>query len=206
MKSFNNNRKLEIYAKLMDGRFIDKEEEADFYCVSLKTIQRDLEAIRYFLENYSHKYRLVYDKKLNIYRLNNCITSISVPTTIALIKILLGTKAFTKKELKTIIKELFAEGYGYWGRFDKYGCSALAEEQDDYIKKIIQNELFNYREPAHGKAILNMIDKIAKAIAEQTILKIWYKRMDGSLVIREINPCCNFIFRILFLYAGVFYK
>lgn len=33
-----------------------------------------------------------------------------------------------------------------------------------------------------------MIDKIAKAIAEQTILKIWYKRMDGSLVIREINP------------------
>lgn len=48
MKSFNNNRKLEIYAKLMDGRFIDKEEEADFYCVSLKTIQRDLEAIRYF--------------------------------------------------------------------------------------------------------------------------------------------------------------
>ena len=39
MKSFNNNRKLEIYAKLMDGRFIDKEEEADFYCVSLKTIQ-----------------------------------------------------------------------------------------------------------------------------------------------------------------------
>lgn len=30
MKSFNNNRKLEIYAKLMDGRFIDKEEEADF--------------------------------------------------------------------------------------------------------------------------------------------------------------------------------
>lgn len=188
MKSFNNNRKLEIYAKLMDGRFIDKEEEADFYCVSLKTIQRDLEAIRYFLENYSHKYRLVYDKKLNIYRLNNCITSISVPTTIALIKILLGTKAFTKKELKTIIKELFVEGYGYWGRFDKYGCSSLAEEQDDYIKKIIQNELFNYREPAHGKAILNMIDKIAKAIAEQTILKIWYKRMDGSLVIREINP------------------
>lgn len=29
MKSFNNNRKLEIYAKLMDGRFIDKGNEAE---------------------------------------------------------------------------------------------------------------------------------------------------------------------------------
>ena len=101
---------------------------------------------------------------------------------------------FTKKELKTIIKELFVEGYGYWGRFDKYGCSSLAEEQDDYIKKIIQNELFNYREPAHGKAILNMIDKIAKAIAEQTILKIWYKRNGWKPCDTRNKSGCNFIF------------
>ena len=66
MKSFNNNRKLEIYAKLMDGYFIDKGNEAEIYDVSLKTIQRDLEAIRDFLERYSYKYRLVYDKKLNV--------------------------------------------------------------------------------------------------------------------------------------------
>ena len=190
MKSFNNNRKLEIYAKLMDGNFIDKGNEAEIYDVSLKTIQRDLEAIRDFLERYSYKYRLVYDKKLNIYRLNNCITSISVPTTIAVIKILLGTKAFTKKELKTIIKEISPDGFGYWERGEKYydWCSDLAEKDSNYIKKIVQNEVFNYKEPEHGKAILDTIGKIAKAIAEQTVLKILYKRMDGSHVIREINP------------------
>ncbi len=190
MKSFNNNRKLEIYAKLMDGYFIDKGNEAEIYDVSLKTIQRDLEAIRDFLERYSYKYRLVYDKKLNVYRLNNCITSISVPTTIAVIKILLGTKAFTKKELKTIIKEISPDGFGYWERGEKYydWCSDLAEKDSNYIKKIVQNEVFNYKEPEHGKAILDTIGKIAKAIAEQTVLKILYKRMDGSLVIREINP------------------
>ena len=88
------------------------------------------------MENYSQN-RLVYGKKLHMHRLNNCITSISTNGN-SIDILLLGTKAFTKKELKTIIKEL-VEGYGYWGRFDKYGCSSLAEEQDDYIKKIIQN-------------------------------------------------------------------
>lgn len=48
MKNLNRNRKLEIYAKLMDGGFIDKGNEAEIYDVSLKTIQRDLEAIRDF--------------------------------------------------------------------------------------------------------------------------------------------------------------
>ena len=103
---------------------------------------------------------------------------------------MLGTKAFTKKELKTIIKEISPDGFGYWERGEKYydWCSDLAEKDSNYIKKIVQNEVFNYKEPEHGKAILDTIGKIAKAIAEQTVLKILYKRMDGSLVIREINP------------------
>lgn len=46
-----NNRILSIYTKLLNGQLIKKEEMAQTYGVNPKSIQRDLENIRNFLDN-----------------------------------------------------------------------------------------------------------------------------------------------------------
>ena len=45
------SRVLDIYTKLMNGSLVRKEEEAAKYNVNERSIQRDIEDIRLFLEN-----------------------------------------------------------------------------------------------------------------------------------------------------------
>ena len=149
MDNINKNRKLSIYSRLIRGCYIDKEEEAENYGVSLRTIQRDLEDIRDFMAEENSSNKIIYDKKLDMYRASYSEDAIVTTTAIALIKILLGCKAFTKNELKRIIEEL-CPGYYDWN-------SEVTKEKNDYIKKLIQNELFNYVSPVHGKTILIMM-------------------------------------------------
>lgn len=180
MDNINKNRKLSIYSKLIRGCYIDKEEEAENYGVSLRTIQRDLEDIRDFMAEENSGNKIIYDKKLDMYRASYSEDAIVTTTAIALIKILLGCKAFTKNELKRIIEEL-CPGYYDWN-------SEATKEKNDYVKKLIQNELFNYVSPVHGKTILKTISEINDAIINQKILKIHYRRMEGNIVTREIKP------------------
>lgn len=180
MDNINKNRKLSIYSRLIRGCYIDKEEEAENYGVSLRTIQRDLEDIRDFMAEENSGNKIIYDKKLDMYRASYSEDAIVTTTAIALIKILLGCKAFTKNELKRIIEEL-CPGYYDWN-------SEATKEKNDYVKKLIQNELFNYVSPVHGKTILKTISEINDAIINQKILKIHYRRMEGNIVTREIKP------------------
>lgn len=113
MDNINKNRKLSIYSRLIRGCYIDKEEEAENYGVSLRTIQRDLEDIRDFMAEENSGNKIIYDKKLDMYRASYSEDAIVTTTAIALIKILLGCKAFTKNELKRIIEEL-CPGYYDW--------------------------------------------------------------------------------------------
>ena len=174
MDNINKNRKLSIYSRLIRGCYIDKEEEAENYGVSLRTIQRDLEDIRDFMAEENSGNKIIYDKKLDMYRASYSEDAIVTTTAIALIKILLGCKAFTKNELKRIIEEL-CPGYYDWS-------SEVTKEKNDYVKKLIQNELFNYVSPVHGKTILKTISEINDAIINQKILKIHYRRMEGNIV------------------------
>ena len=68
---FKYNRVLLIYNKLMNGEVINKKREAELFNVTLRSIQRDIEDLRCFLVDNDIKKELVYDKKLNGYRLVN---------------------------------------------------------------------------------------------------------------------------------------
>lgn len=45
------NRILSLYTKLLDGEIINKKEEAQIFNIAERSIQRDIEDLRCFLEN-----------------------------------------------------------------------------------------------------------------------------------------------------------
>jgi len=55
IKSDQIERVLQMYAKLSDGYVVNKAEEAVRYGVNEKSIQRDIEHIRNFLDNDSER-------------------------------------------------------------------------------------------------------------------------------------------------------
>ena len=54
------NRVLQLYAKLSDGYIINKTEEAELYGVDERSIQRDIDDIRNFLDNDSERILLLF--------------------------------------------------------------------------------------------------------------------------------------------------
>lgn len=68
-----SRRVLEIYASLLDGKTVYKKELAQKYEVNERTIQRDFDDIRGFLDKQALETGilnyLIYDKVLNGYRL-----------------------------------------------------------------------------------------------------------------------------------------
>ena len=97
-------RILGIYTKLMDGCLVRKAEEAARYGVDMRSIQRDIDDIRNFLEMETEHTGLVnavvYDNTKKGYCLEQ-IYKIKLTNSeiLALCKILLDSRAFTKDEI-----------------------------------------------------------------------------------------------------------
>ncbi|MFD3448151.1 hypothetical protein ACFDTO_26520 [Microbacteriaceae bacterium 4G12] len=63
------NRVLSMYDRLCKGYMLTKKAEADSFRVSEKTIQRDLNSIRTFLETTKTNQYLEYDRVQKVYKL-----------------------------------------------------------------------------------------------------------------------------------------
>lgn len=103
MDSPKSNRILYLYSELLDDRMIKKSEVARRFHVTEKSIQRDLNEIRDFLDcrNMEEGSRdvLIYDYQKKGYRLEqDGKTGLSNAETLAVSKILLESRAFTKKK------------------------------------------------------------------------------------------------------------
>lgn len=98
-------RVLNIYTKLMKGGLVNKAEEAQNCGVNERSIQRDLEDIRDFMDLNAGKdgvvNTVVYDRVQKGYRLEKTYQpKFSNPEVLAICKILLESRAFTKKKWK----------------------------------------------------------------------------------------------------------
>lgn len=104
-------RILEIYTRLMNGHGINKSEKAKFYNVNTRSIQRDIEDIRRYLSNEAANTgftnSIKYDRSKNIYRFEQSNGAmLSKSEALAVCKILLDSRAFTKKEMERILDRL----------------------------------------------------------------------------------------------------
>lgn len=173
-------RVLGIYQKLMDGYLVNKAEEAQTYGVNERSIQRDIEDIRAFLdcsmEQSGIENTVIYDRINKGYRLEQLYRlKLSNSEIFAICKILLESRAFTRKEMSDILGRLIE-------------C-CVPESNRKAVKDLIRNEEFHYVEPRHKSVYVDKMWDIGQAVRENRYMEIRYhKRKGDATVRRKIQP------------------
>lgn len=173
------DRLLYMYSRLVDGKMLYKKEEAQRFGCSLRSIQRDIEDLRSFLHEQNEAsglvQDLVYNQKLGAYQLvppsRNLLSNEEV---FATLKILLESRAFTKKELYPII--------------DKLIDCCIPKTEQQRVSELIGNEKLLYVEPQHKDKFLKKKWELSGAVREQQEVTITYRRTDGVQVQRTVQP------------------
>ena len=171
-------RVLSIYTKLLDGIVVNKLEEAANYGVDHRSIQRDIDAIRNFLlENADETGGLnsvVYSRKKKGYHLEKpSKIELFDGEALAICKILLDSRAFSKKELEKILGKL-AE-------------SCIFSNSRRLVREMVRNEEFHYEEP-HGEILSGRIWEISKAISQHNYMELEYIPAEGVPQKCRIKP------------------
>lgn len=173
------DRLLYMYSRLVDGKMLYKKEEAQRFGCSLRSIQRDIEDLRSFLHEQNEAsglvQDLVYNQKLGAYQLvppsRNLLSNEEV---FATLKILLESRAFTKKELYPII--------------DKLIDCCIPKTEQQRVSELIGNEKLLYVEPQHKDKFLKKMWELSGAVREQQEVTITYRRTDDVQVQRTVQP------------------
>lgn len=179
-KSDKIERVLDIYTKLLNGYIINKKEEAIKYGVNERSIQRDIDDIRNYLENNAMDAgcvnAVIYDYLEKGYRLEkNNKVKLSNSEVLAICKILLDSRAFTKEEMTNMLHKIIS-------------CCVPKNNRKRVID-LISNELFHYVEPKHKTRFIDMMWNIGQAIREHRYIMIEYLRMkDKAIVTRKVEP------------------
>lgn len=174
------DRLLYFYSLLSEGKVIYKEEEAEHFNCSTRSIQRDIEDIRAFLHDQSEKtgyvQDLVFDRSVKGYRLQPAIRQVlSNEEVFAVLKILLESRAFTKQELNPILDKLIE-------------C-CVPKENKRMVGDLIANEKYHYVEPRHGTNYLLPMWQLSTAVREHKLVRMEYRRVgDGKVVQRLLKP------------------
>ena len=173
------DRLLNMYATLAEGKALYKAREAVKFNCSLRSIQRDIEDLRSFFANQSETtgivQELIYDRKLNAYRLVPPLRNLlSNEETFAVLKILLESRSLTEAELFPILQKLIT-------------CCVPPDEQNR-VNDLIANEKFHYVEPKHKSKLLLKMWELSGALREHKMVKVVYKRREGKEVTRYIKP------------------
>lgn len=180
LKYDKTGRVLAIYTKLMNGCLINKAEEAQTHGVNERSIQRDIDDIRNYLENdlvdKGAFHTVVYDRAHKGYRLEQIYrTKLTNSEVLAACKILLDSRAFTKEEMQELLGKMI-------------DC-CVPENNQKLVSELIKNEEFHYVEPRHHKVFKDTLWELGQAIHSHRCIEIEYERMkDKRLVKRKLRP------------------
>lgn len=175
-----SNRILYLYTELLNGQLLRKDRLAEQFGVTERSIQRDLEAVREFLdrERMENGYgtQLIYDFQEKGYRLDRDERlNLSNEETLAVSKILLASRAFTKKEMVDIL--------------DKLIKNCVPRENRRLINGLLENEKYHHVELQHHKVFLDKLMPLGQAIRECRMIWIKYGKLkDKAVVERRLEP------------------
>ena len=175
-------RILDIYVRLCDGRLINKKEEAERFQVDERSIQRDIDEIRKYLAdrivNCPGEQRTVeYSREQKGFLMLGGKGSLMTNSEIlAVSKILLESRAFTKLEMEDILNKMIA------------GC--VPEKNMKLVSDLISNEKFHYVEIRNNSAIKDKLWEIGEEVKAQNLIEVSYRRGgdDGKVVSNVLQP------------------
>lgn len=179
-KREKTERVLGIYTKLMRGDLVNKAHEAKEYGVDERSIQRDIDAIRNFLdrniEETGMMNSILYDRIKKGYRMQQTYKiKLTNSEILAICKILLDSRAFTKKEMEEMLHKLIE-------------C-CVPQENQRMVTDLIRNEAFHYIEPRHKTVFIDKMWQLGQAIQQCRCVEIEYLRTkDKAIVKRKVRP------------------
>jgi predicted DNA-binding transcriptional regulator YafY len=151
-----------MYDRMCKGHVLVKKVEAQMFNIGEKTIQRDFDSIRFFLETDKTNEYLVYDRKLKGYRIDmKDDPFLRNEEILAIVKILIESRAFPKADMNQLIDKL----------------TDLAQPSNrDFIKQLMLNEKHLYVDLQHQRSLFSMLWELANAVSAKKLININYKR------------------------------
>lgn len=182
-------RILMLYQRLIQGEHINKKSFSIEHSINERSVDRDIEDLRLFLSEIYSTHELLFDKISNSYYLTGCydneITGIEL---MALLKILMSSRAFINEEMEGILA----------------GIMGLVSRQNQkQLIDVVKNELDNYKSPVHNKAILKLQWDLNKCILNQKKIEITYYKQSKEKVKRIVSPI-SVIFSEYYFYLVAF--
>lgn len=175
------DRLLMIYGQLRSGKVVNKASIAAEYGVTERSVQRDIDTLRMFFSEQAARCgvpaEIVYDRTRKGFVLDGAHDPImSNGEILAVSKILLESRAFTKEEMSLLLDKLVS------------GC--VPQENMKLVSEMISNERYHYVELAHPLDIQDMLWEIAAAIQSRKLLRLNYQRQEakGPPVERVVEP------------------
>lgn len=169
-KHSKNSRVLDMYVRLCEGRIINKAEEANRFGVDERSIQRDIDDIRAFLderaisdpgENRTIEYHRM---KKGFVMCGGKTSLMSNSEILAVSKVLLESRAFTKKEIGKILDKMIA------------GC--VPEKNMKMVSDLLANEKYHYVELKHRKKLQELIWDLGEDIQKLRRVTIVYEKQN----------------------------
>ena len=166
-----NSRILDLYIHLCEGHTINKSEEAFRFGVDERSIQRDIDDIRAFIadkqtNNIGDYREIIYDRiKKGFVMVGDEASMMTNSEILAVSKILLESRAFTKRELKIILDKLVE------------GCVPLKNMK--LVSDLIANEKYHYVELNHKEYIQDKLWEIGSDIHERNLVSLRYARANA---------------------------
>lgn len=135
MRNSRLDRILYIQQVLVQGGVLNKQQTADRFGVSEKTIQRDLDTLRNYFADSEPRREILYNSAKGGYLLDDTLCRFLTSSEIlAVCKILLESRSMVKEEMFPILDKLVQV------------CTPL--DRLNQVKDLISNERFHYVEPA----------------------------------------------------------
>lgn len=196
-KQSKNSRTLDMYVRLCEGKIINKTAEAERFGVDERSIQRDIDDIRAFLDERAtsdsgETREIKYDRINKGFKMIGTGSSNMTNSEIfAVTKILLESRAFTKKEMNSILSKMVD------------GCVPLKNMK--LVSDLIANEKYHYVELHHKSVIQDKLWEIGKDIKEHNMLEIKYTRAnDSKEVVKRIVEPVAILFSEYYFYLNAY--
>lgn len=186
-------RLLAIYSELVNGAVLQKSELAQRFHITERSVQRDIESLRFFFAEEMLAQDIIYDSQAKGYRLTNAIPqNLSNSEILAVCKILLESRAMVKEELSPILDKLV-------------DCCVPAESRKA-VQELLANEKFLYVEPHHGRSILPGLWELGQAVQKRKVLEIKYQKLRGKETVTRVIEPAGLMFSEYYFYLVGFIR
>ncbi len=162
---------LYIYDELLKGKVVSKEEMMDKLGIKEKTYCRYINDFEIYFNESLNGAKIKRSKNnKECFLTNQSNSKLNSKEILAISKVLLESRGFSKNELQVMIEKLVDNCFG---------------EDKKQIKQSIDNEIFTYVQPKHNNEIIDKLWEINEAIKKQRLIEVEYTKIGSNGKLEE---------------------